>query len=297
VTDPQENTADADAVERHPCPRCGAGAGSPCRSRSGVVAGIYHTNRFKKVPRLAKLLRVPTPADRGPGQVWRPGAAPPAPAAADLPGTDIRIGYALLDPGPGTTVPARRPRRARHRPRADLLGEGQHPGTRAPAVRSSPRTGPADQSPRPALPGHRDRLRDEAPGARRGRADRAGRPADRARPGPGDAGRTLARHLRPRRPRFGTDGCSRSSPQSPRPSARTSARPLSKASTPPARAGPSACRCPAPPSASPRTARSRSRAPRCSPATGATRPPAARRSPRTATSAPATSAASTTRAT
>ncbi|WP_424531615.1 hypothetical protein ACOZ38_16555 [Sphaerisporangium viridialbum] len=49
--------------------------GSPCRSRSGAVAGNYHTGRFTKVPRLAELLRVPTPADRGPGQPWRPGAA------------------------------------------------------------------------------------------------------------------------------------------------------------------------------------------------------------------------------
>ncbi|MFE9813301.1 recombinase family protein [Streptomyces sp. NPDC005548] len=43
---------------------------------------------------LAKLLRVPTPADRGPGQPWRPGTPPPAPAAADTAGADIRIGYA-----------------------------------------------------------------------------------------------------------------------------------------------------------------------------------------------------------
>ena len=94
VTDLQEPTLDADYVERHPCPRCGAGAGSPCRARSGAVAGIYHTGRFKKVPRLAKLLRVPTPADRGPGRPWRPGTAPPAPLDPDLPGTEIRIGYA-----------------------------------------------------------------------------------------------------------------------------------------------------------------------------------------------------------
>jgi hypothetical protein len=46
------------------------------------------------VPRLAKLLRVPTPADRGPGQPWRPGIPPPAPVDPDTPGADIRIGYA-----------------------------------------------------------------------------------------------------------------------------------------------------------------------------------------------------------
>ncbi|MEV1248685.1 recombinase family protein [Nonomuraea sp. NPDC050022] len=87
-------TRDADEVERHACPRCGVEAGSPCRSRSGAVAGTYHTGRFVKVARLSKLLRVPTPADRGPGRPWRPGTAPPAPIDPDRPTADIRIGYA-----------------------------------------------------------------------------------------------------------------------------------------------------------------------------------------------------------
>jgi Resolvase, N terminal domain len=89
-----ETTAVADAgeVERHPCPRCLVEPGSPCRSRSGTVAGTYHTGRFTKVPRLAKLLRVPTPTDRRPGQLWRSGT--PAPIPADTPTTDIRVGYA-----------------------------------------------------------------------------------------------------------------------------------------------------------------------------------------------------------
>ncbi|MEV0633123.1 recombinase family protein [Nonomuraea wenchangensis] len=95
MTVPQETSpSDADDVERHPCPRCTAEPGSPCRARSGAVAGTYHTGRFTKVPRLAKLLRVPTPADRGPGQPWRPGTPVPLALAPDTPTADIRIGYA-----------------------------------------------------------------------------------------------------------------------------------------------------------------------------------------------------------
>src|SRR6266851_2826263 len=90
----QALSADADEIERHPCPRCTAKPGSPCRSRSGAVAGAYHTGRFTKVPRLSKLLRVATPADRGPGQPWRPGTPVPPAIAPDAPTADIRIGYA-----------------------------------------------------------------------------------------------------------------------------------------------------------------------------------------------------------
>lgn len=61
-------TRDADEVERHPCPRCDVPPGSPCQSRSGAVAGTYHTGHFAGVPLLAKRLRVRTPADRRPGQ-------------------------------------------------------------------------------------------------------------------------------------------------------------------------------------------------------------------------------------
>lgn len=42
-------SSDADEVERHPCPRRLVEPGSPCRSRSGAVAGTYHTGRFTKV--------------------------------------------------------------------------------------------------------------------------------------------------------------------------------------------------------------------------------------------------------
>jgi DNA invertase Pin-like site-specific DNA recombinase len=98
MTDPQQpsptDRSDADDVERHTCPKCDAQPGSPCRSRGGAVTSSYHTGRFTKVPRLAKRLRVPTPADRSPGQPWRPGTPPPASIDPDLPSADIRIGYA-----------------------------------------------------------------------------------------------------------------------------------------------------------------------------------------------------------
>lgn len=86
--------SDADEIEQHPCPHCHVQPGSPCRSRSGAVASTYHTGRFTNVPRLAKELRVPTPAGRGPGLPWRPDTPPPAPIPADTPGADIRVGYA-----------------------------------------------------------------------------------------------------------------------------------------------------------------------------------------------------------
>ncbi|WP_426943052.1 zinc finger domain-containing protein [Arthrobacter russicus] len=40
-SEPDSTPTDADEVERQPCPRCLVEAGSPCRSRSGTVAGTY----------------------------------------------------------------------------------------------------------------------------------------------------------------------------------------------------------------------------------------------------------------
>ncbi|WP_443333809.1 zinc finger domain-containing protein [Streptomyces sp. CB02923] len=44
-------TSEADGVGRHPCPRCNAPPGSPGRSRSGAVAGTYHTGRADRARR------------------------------------------------------------------------------------------------------------------------------------------------------------------------------------------------------------------------------------------------------
>jgi DNA invertase Pin-like site-specific DNA recombinase len=83
----------ADAVERHDCPKCGAPAGSACRTQGGKTAVKYHTARFILVPVLKEDLDVAVPADRGPGKVWMPGP-PPAKAAPPAAGKPIRIGYA-----------------------------------------------------------------------------------------------------------------------------------------------------------------------------------------------------------
>ncbi|MEU9116376.1 recombinase family protein [Streptomyces sp. NPDC048483] len=70
------------------------GPARPAARAAGAVASAYHTRRFTMVPRLEKGLRVPAPADRGPGRPWRPGTPPPAPIDPDLPSADIRVGYA-----------------------------------------------------------------------------------------------------------------------------------------------------------------------------------------------------------
>ncbi|GAA2237619.1 hypothetical protein GCM10010232_25520 [Streptomyces amakusaensis] len=83
----------ADQVERHPCPKCTAPTGSPCRTGAGKVASSYHTGRFALVPALKAELTVKTPADRNPGKAWKAEVAVPV-APVAVPGAAIRLGYA-----------------------------------------------------------------------------------------------------------------------------------------------------------------------------------------------------------
>ncbi len=150
---------DADDVERHPCPRCRAEPGSPCRSRGGAVAGTYHTGRFTKVGRLAKLLRVPTPADRGPGQPWRPGTPTPAAFAPDNPSADIRIGYARCSTLTQELQSQLDALAAHGIGRDKIFAEKISSRMRVrPPVRGCPHPGPPDQGPPPAPPRHPHRL-------------------------------------------------------------------------------------------------------------------------------------------
>ncbi len=83
----------AAAVERHPCPKCEAPAGSTCRTRAGKTAAKYHTARFILVPALREELAVIVPSDRGPGSQWKTSPMVEAPKFRPA-GSVIRIGYA-----------------------------------------------------------------------------------------------------------------------------------------------------------------------------------------------------------
>jgi hypothetical protein len=87
---PEEAAA---AVERHPCPRCAAPAGSACRTRAGRTAAKYHTARFILVPSLREDLTVAAPPDRNPGKHWVAGPQVAA-AEPEVTAVPIRIGYA-----------------------------------------------------------------------------------------------------------------------------------------------------------------------------------------------------------
>jgi DNA invertase Pin-like site-specific DNA recombinase len=137
--------SDADDVEQHACPKCDAQPGSPCRSRGGAVASAYHTRRFTMVPRLKKELRVPTPADRGPGRPWRPGTRPAAPIDPDLPGADIRIGYARCSTL-GQELDSQLDALSKHGiPRDEIFSE-KNPGAGPPEVRGVAEDGPGGKA-------------------------------------------------------------------------------------------------------------------------------------------------------
>jgi Resolvase, N terminal domain len=88
------NDEAAAAVERHPCPKCDAPSGSPCRTGGGKTAARYHTARFILVPALREELNVAAPPDRAPGRPWSPRPAIDAGMAEVPAGRPIRIGYA-----------------------------------------------------------------------------------------------------------------------------------------------------------------------------------------------------------
>ncbi|MFF4709616.1 recombinase family protein [Streptomyces sp. NPDC001297] len=87
-----EEAARAALVEQQECPRCEVPPGSPCRTRNGTVATVYHSVRYDNVGALRSGPPIRTPKDRAPGKAWRPGAPldtapPPVDRAGD------RIGY------------------------------------------------------------------------------------------------------------------------------------------------------------------------------------------------------------
>ncbi|MFI1650426.1 hypothetical protein ACH4XT_26275 [Streptomyces avidinii] len=95
MTDPHERApADEDDVERHPCPRCAAETGSPCRSRAGAVAGTYHTGAASPRRPGSRTAAGPDPGrprSRPALEARHPASAPLDP---NTPTADIRIGYA-----------------------------------------------------------------------------------------------------------------------------------------------------------------------------------------------------------
>lgn len=91
---PDESSANAEAVERHACPRCGVRAGSACRTNNGTVAPSYHTARHVLVPALRSGLAIRTPRDRLPGKTWRERPELAAVPVVVPEGSTVRIGYA-----------------------------------------------------------------------------------------------------------------------------------------------------------------------------------------------------------
>ena len=129
--------AGADEVERHPCPHCKAGPGSPCRSRAGAVASLPHRPLHQGAPPGQAAARGdprrprPRPAVAGP---VRPSRRPSrrTPRAR----TSHRLRQ-MFDADAGTPVAAGRPGRAR--------GAG-HPATTSPAHGRPASTSPSTRS-------------------------------------------------------------------------------------------------------------------------------------------------------
>ena len=128
----------------------------------------------------------------------RPAVAARAPrrrrrSPTDTPRADIRIGYARCSHLTQELQSQLDALAAHGIPREKIFAEKISTRVRVrPKFEAALEACPADQGPRPALPGHLHRLRDEAPGPRRRRAHRPSRPPHRARPGPGDARRAAA---------------------------------------------------------------------------------------------------------
>ncbi|UGY90278.1 recombinase family protein [Streptomyces gobiensis] len=168
--------SDADDVERHPCPRCAAEPGSPYRSRRGAVAGSYHTGRFTSAPALEAATGADT-SRPGPGQPWRPGTPPPAPIDPDTPGADIRIGYARCSTL-GQELNSQLDALTKHGiPRDKVFSKKISTRVRLrPQFEAALALTQQIKAPRPTLPGHLHRVRDEAtrPGPLPGMYDPSG---------------------------------------------------------------------------------------------------------------------------
>jgi DNA invertase Pin-like site-specific DNA recombinase len=94
---PEDLTEDAkaDLIEQHPCPRCSALPGSPCRTHLGRVATTYHTGRYGHLARLRSGTKVKIPTSRRPGKIWTACVvSDPGPAVSERAGD--RVGYARV---------------------------------------------------------------------------------------------------------------------------------------------------------------------------------------------------------
>ncbi|MFE5853483.1 recombinase family protein [Streptomyces sp. NPDC056500] len=109
----------------------------------------------------------PAPTDRGSSQPWRPGTPPLTPADPDLPGADIRIGYARCSTL-GQELDSQLDALAAHSiPREKAFSKKTSTRIRARPQFEAALAAALAIKARPVLSGHPHRLRDEAPRARR----------------------------------------------------------------------------------------------------------------------------------